>query len=127
MNYNRVLETGTKVLIFNDIESMIDAPLLQGVVIVTKKYEEDNTINYIVLGEDGNEYYGSYGKKGLGNRFFLLKRDYIDYLTEASIKLEKKAKEKMREIAELKVTLALLDYLKTNKSEIKKYPTTQNN
>ena len=78
MNLEKVLENGTKVFIFHDIEKICYEDILQGIVIKSEKNEDENLINYIVLGEDGNEYYGSYGKKGLGNSIFLLGKDVID-------------------------------------------------
>ena len=86
-----VLNVGDEVLIFKYIQewgiNQDYEHYIKG-YIVKRKMSDDlsyhgstwNVINYIVIGEDGKEYFGNYKIPTLGNSFFMTQEDYIYYL-----------------------------------------------
>ena len=86
-----VLNVGEEVLIFKYIRewgiNQDYEHYIRG-YIVKRKMSDDlshhgstwNVMNYIVIGEDGKEYFGNYKRPTLGDSFFMTQEDYIDYL-----------------------------------------------
>lgn len=92
----KVLENGTRVLIFKYVRgwspNQDNEHYISG-VIKSSKLSDDLSCHgspyyeqiYFVLGDDGEEYYGVYGRGLLGNAFFRTIEDHITYLeTEIS-------------------------------------------
>ena len=94
---------GTEVLIFKyipewginqDITHFIRGKIITSDVV---SYPFGNTIiEYIVLGEDNNEYFGNYKTPYGGNSFFLTEEDYIRCL-ENKINVNKDEQQKLEE------------------------------
>lgn len=84
----KMLPKGTEVLVFKYTkfkgEVSNDEYYIRGIVeSCTINEESDLTPSILtVLGEDGCEYWGSYGAPILGNSFFRTKEDQIEYLQE---------------------------------------------
>lgn len=82
----KVLPKGTEVLIFRYIKYKgvvsNDEYYLRGTVIDCSSLKEDELTptTLTVLGEDGCEYWGSYGAPIIGDSFFRTKEDQIEYL-----------------------------------------------
>ena len=97
----KILENGTEVLIFNyisgwgleqDMEHYIRGTIIKSEMSEDLSYHGSpwNVINYTVLGEDGIEYFGNYGKHTLGRNFFMTEEDYIELCKQ---KAEKEARD----------------------------------
>ncbi len=87
---DKILKNGTEVLIFNyisgglyeDMEHYIRGNVIKSEMSDDLSYHGSpwHVINYTVLGEDGNEYFGNYGEHTLGSNYFMTEEDYINYL-----------------------------------------------
>lgn len=100
----KILENGTEVLIFNyisgwglnqDIEHYIRGTVVKSELSDDLSYHGSpwNVINYTVLGEDENEYFGNYGSHTLGTSYFMTEDDYISLLNRTILYNEEKIKE----------------------------------
>ncbi len=111
---DKILENGTEVLIFNyisgglykDMEHYIRGNIIKSEMSDDLSYHGSPwyVVNYTVLGEDGNEYFGNYGEHTLGDNYFMTEEDYINYL-KGSIQINNerilKIKEENNELEEM--------------------------
>lgn len=85
------LNVGDKVLVFEYVRSLginqnynsfINGEVVKKELSHNLAYHGSpwHVINYTVLGEDGNIYYGNYNEPVLGDSFFLKKEHYLKYL-----------------------------------------------
>ena len=81
-------------------------------------------MNYTVLGEDGQKYFGNYKIPHLGGSFFMTKEDYIDHLKMKiadnkekmlEIKRENKKLQKLIEDVQMENTKESIELTKTKK------------
>lgn len=88
---DKVLNVGDEVLIFEYIREwgidQDDEHYIRGNVVKSEMSDDLSyhgspwhVMNYTVLGEDGNLYFGNYEHPILGNSFFMTQEDYIRYL-----------------------------------------------
>ena len=86
-----VYENGTDVLIFNYVpywkkeqnyDSYIRGKIIDSELSDDLSYHGSSwqVVNYTVLGEDGNKYYGNYKDPVIGDSFFMTDEDYITFL-----------------------------------------------
>ena len=82
---------GSEVLIFRHIEGkkpyeQNDEEYIKGRILSSDW--SSSWMMYTVLGEDGNTYYGNYGRRIIGDSYFLTREDYIRYLESKIEKIE---------------------------------------
>lgn len=103
---NKELNIGDEVLVFNYIrewginqnyEHYIKGNVVESEISNDLSHHGSPwyVMNYTVLGEDGNKYFGNYKHPTLGNSFFMTQEDYTHYL-------EKKILSNQEKILELK-------------------------
>ena len=115
---NNRIKNNTEVLIFNyipewginqDITHFIRGKIINSEVSEYNFGNGTTLVNYTVLGEDNNEYYGNYNYHYVGNSFFLTEEDYIAFLQkrinlnkDEQLKLEQENQEYKKIISSLK-------------------------
>ena len=113
-----ILKDGTKVLIFHrcEIEKDYIDEYIQGKVIKSElSHDLSNhgspwyVINYTVLGEDGKNYFGNYGRPTLGDYFFMTTSDYKNYLKMISAEKEFEIEKLKIKTEALKEILSIID------------------
>ncbi len=103
---------GTEVLIFNHIRDWGEnqdnyhykkGVIEKSVVIQDPSYLSESSIRnfYTVLGEDGKNYFGTYGNGTIGGSFFRTKEDQAEYLTREIRELQENTELLQKQILSL--------------------------
>ena len=127
-----VLNVGDEVLIFKYIREWgINQDYEHYIIghIVKRKISDDlshhgstwNVMNYIVIGEDGKEYFGNYKIPTLGDSFFMTQEDYIDYLERKIARNQEKILEINKKNQEIQKMIENVQTKKNQKSLKKLY------
>ncbi len=102
---NNRIKNNTEVLIFNyipewginqDITHFIRGKIINSEVSGYNFGNGTTLVNYTVLGEDNNKYYGNYNYHYVGNSFFLTEEDYIAFL-QRKISFNKDEQQKLQQ------------------------------
>ena len=99
----KIFANGTEVLIFKYMEGWKEQDtkhFIKGKIISSELSDDISyhgspwcVINYNVLGEDGNEYFGNMGHHYLGGSFFMTREMYINHLNNKIANNKNKIKE----------------------------------